>query len=46
MNTDQKPTRGKHDALTEQIIGIFFDVYNELDTDFLNLFIVRPCGWR
>jgi len=35
MNTDQKPTRGKHDALTEQIIGIFFDVYNELGYGFL-----------
>lgn len=35
MNTDQKPLRGKHDALTEQIIGIFYDVYNELGEGFL-----------
>ncbi|MDW5264230.1 MULTISPECIES: GxxExxY protein [Acidobacteriaceae] len=35
MNTDQKPMRGKHDALTEQIIRIFYDVYNELGSGFL-----------
>jgi len=35
MNTDQKPIRGKHDALTEQIIRIFYDVYNELGSGFL-----------
>ncbi len=35
MNTDQKPMRGKHDALTEQIVRIFYDVYNELGNGFL-----------
>jgi GxxExxY protein len=35
MNTDQKPMRGKHDALTERIIGVFYDVYNELGYGFL-----------
>ena len=34
-NTDQKRTRGKHDALTEQVIGVFYDVYNELGCGFL-----------
>jgi GxxExxY protein len=34
-NTDQKRTRGKHDALTEQVIGVFYDVYNELGFGFL-----------
>lgn len=27
--------RGKHDALTQQIIGVFYDVYNELGGGFL-----------
>jgi GxxExxY protein len=35
MNTDQRPVRGKHDDLTEKIIGIFYDVYNELGSGFL-----------
>ena len=34
-NTDQKRTRGKHDVLTEQVIGVFYDVYNELGFGFL-----------
>ena len=34
-NTDQKQTRGKHDALTERVIGVFYDVYNELGYGFL-----------
>jgi GxxExxY protein len=35
METDQKRTRGKHDDLTERIIGVFYDVYNELGDGFL-----------
>ena len=34
-NTDQKQIRGKHDALTERVIGVFYDVYNELGYGFL-----------
>jgi GxxExxY protein len=34
-NTDQKQRRGKHDELTERVIGVFFDVYNELGSGFL-----------
>ena len=34
-NTGQKQTRGKHDALTERVIGVFYDVYNELRHGFL-----------
>jgi GxxExxY protein len=34
-NTDQKQRRGKHDELTERVIGIFYDVYNELGCGFL-----------
>ncbi|SRR6266851_1864282 len=37
MNTDQKQARGKHDVLTERIIGVFYDVYNELGDGFLEL---------
>jgi GxxExxY protein len=33
--TDQKQTRGKHDALTKRVIGVFYDVYNELGCGFL-----------
>ena len=35
MEIDHKRTRGKHDDLTERIIGIFYDVYNELGDGFL-----------
>lgn len=35
MSTDQKQKRGKHDDLTERIIGVFYDVYNELGHGFL-----------
>jgi GxxExxY protein len=35
MNTDQRPIRGKHEDLTERIIGVFYDVYNELGHGFL-----------
>lgn len=41
MNTDSTDQRsinvkqGKHDALTERIIGVFYDVYNELGYGFL-----------
>jgi len=30
MNTDERQVRGKHDDLTQKIIGVFYDVYNEL----------------
>jgi GxxExxY protein len=35
MNTDERQVRGKHDDLTQEIIGIFYDVYNELGCGFL-----------
>jgi len=39
MNTDDTDLRpiqsGKHDAITERIIGIFYEVYNELGYGFL-----------
>ncbi len=35
MDTDQQRARGKHDDLTERIIGVFYDVYNELGYGFL-----------
>jgi GxxExxY protein len=35
MNTDQEQIRGKHDDLTQKIIGIFYGVYNELGYGFL-----------
>jgi GxxExxY protein len=35
MNTDQGKISGKHDDLTQRIIGIFYDVYNELGYGFL-----------
>ena len=35
MGNDQRQARGKHDALTERIIGVFYDVYNELGCGFL-----------
>jgi hypothetical protein len=31
----QKQIHGKHDGLTERVIGVFFDVYNELGYGFL-----------
>jgi GxxExxY protein len=34
-NTDPRQTRGKHDALTKRVIGVFYDVYNELGYGFL-----------
>jgi hypothetical protein len=36
-NTDQKQRPGKHDSLTERIIGVFYDAYNELGYGFLEL---------
>jgi GxxExxY protein len=33
MNSDQ--IHGKHDDLTQKIIGVFYDVYNELGSGFL-----------
>jgi GxxExxY protein len=35
MTADQERTRGKHDELTERIIRVFYDVYNELGYGFL-----------
>jgi GxxExxY protein len=35
MDTGEKKTRGKHDELTERVIGVFYDVYNELGYGFL-----------
>src|SRR6266702_8841427 len=35
MNMDERLVRGKHDDLTQKIIGIFYDVYNELGYGFL-----------
>jgi GxxExxY protein len=35
MGTDQGQTRGKHDDPTQRIIGVFYDVYNELGYGFL-----------
>ena len=35
MNTDQVQMRGKHDDLTERVIGVFYDVYTELEYGFL-----------
>lgn len=35
MNTDQRPVRGKYDDLTDKIIGVFYEVYNELGTGFV-----------
>ncbi len=34
-NTDQVRVRGKHDDLTQRVIGIFYEVYNELGYGFL-----------
>ena len=35
MNIGETPIRGRHDDLTQQVIGIFFDVYNELGPGFV-----------
>jgi GxxExxY protein len=35
MNNDEVQVRGKHDGLTQRIIGVFYDVYNELGSGFL-----------
>src|SRR5579871_5775638 len=35
METEQKRAHGKHDELTERIIGVFYEVYNELGYGFL-----------
>ena len=35
MNIVDLQTRGKHDDLTQRIIGVFYDVYNELGSGFL-----------
>ena len=35
-DTDFKAIKsGKHDAITERVIGVFYDVYNELGFGFL-----------
>jgi PD-(D/E)XK nuclease superfamily len=34
-STDQVQIQGKHDDLTKTIIGVFYDVYNELGFGFL-----------
>ena len=33
--TDERPIQGKHDDLTSKIIGVFFEVYKELGSGFL-----------
>jgi len=35
MNMDERQVSGKHDDLTQQSIGVFYDVYNELGSGFL-----------
>jgi GxxExxY protein len=35
MNTDERQVQGKHDDLTKTIIGVFYDLYNELGPGFL-----------
>ena len=34
MNNDEAQVRGSHDGLTQRIIGVFYDVYNELGSGF------------
>jgi GxxExxY protein len=34
-DTDQRRMTGKHVELTERVIGVFYDVYNELGYGFL-----------
>ncbi len=40
MNADRRGL--KHKELTETIIGVFFEVYNELGHGFLELFMKGP----
>jgi len=35
MMTEERPVCGKYDDLTQKIIGVFYDVYNELGFGFL-----------
>jgi GxxExxY protein len=42
MDTDEHGL--KHAALTERIIGVFFDVYNELGSGFLESVYVEALG--
>ena len=35
MDADERQVSGKHDPLTKKIIGVFYDVYNELGCGFL-----------
>jgi hypothetical protein len=43
-DTDLEPAvSGKHDEITKQIIGIFFEVYNELGFGFSNLYTASQC---
>jgi GxxExxY protein len=35
MNNEKRAVRGKHDDLTQGIISVFYDVYNELGQGFL-----------
>ena len=43
LGTDSKtePKMGKHDGLTQKIIGVFYDVYNELDVWFSGVRLFR-----
>lgn len=35
MNIGERNIRGKHDDLTQKIVGVFYDVYNELGRGFV-----------
>jgi len=35
METNDRQIRGKHDDLTQKIIGVFYEVYNELGAGFV-----------
>ena len=35
METNDRQIRGKHDDLTQKIIGVFYEVYNELGSGFV-----------
>jgi GxxExxY protein len=35
MKTNDRQIRGKHDDLTQKIIGVFYEVYNELGAGFV-----------
>lgn len=39
-------TSYKHSELTDIIIGVFYDVYNELGFGFLESVYARHCGLR